>query len=248
MALLQRRYGEQALRRGSDLVRPSRPPSIPTGFAGLDTLTGCGGVPLGALTLLDGRTTSGKLTLAYKVLANLHRSPSPNTAALLDLVHTGDPDYLARCDVDLARLLIVRPQSQRPAVDLLLELVQNRQIRAVVVNSLSHLVRTRPDARYFHNHLAQLNLLLRASSCALICLDEPQPPWLQWLGWQRRPQAGSWAALHIQLQREAWLREEGRVTGYQATARLLKSRWARGGGDTAIAICFNGTVRAGRTW
>lgn len=74
VAALRTRYGDGVLRRASELSSVRSVPHIPTGFGELDALTGCGGVPQGALTLLRGRTTSGKLTLAYKTLASLHRA------------------------------------------------------------------------------------------------------------------------------------------------------------------------------
>jgi RecA/RadA recombinase len=69
------------------------------------------------MTLLSGRTTSGKLTVAYKVLASAQRSPHgavAYTVALFDLTRTADPDYLARCGVDLDALLVARPVASSP--------------------------------------------------------------------------------------------------------------------------------------
>ncbi len=95
-------------------------PHVATGFATLDQMTGCQGIPLGAITLLSGRTTSGKLTLAYKLLANAQRASHGGvayTVGLVDLNRTADPDYLARCGVDLEHLLVARPQTSQQAVD-----------------------------------------------------------------------------------------------------------------------------------
>jgi hypothetical protein len=158
---LHSRYGEEVLRRASDLDQLRSVSHIPTGFGRLDALTGCSvNAPWGT-PLLRGRTTSGELTLAYKTLASLHSTDSTAIAAVLDLAHSADPDYLSRCGVDLARLLLLRPESSQQAVDSLLDLVQEKAMGAVVVNSLPH---------------------LQTSRCALLCLDEPQPPWLAWLG------------------------------------------------------------------
>jgi RecA/RadA recombinase len=60
VAALRTRYGDGVLRRASELDQARSVSHIPTGFKDLDALTGCGGVPQGALTLLRGRTTSGK--------------------------------------------------------------------------------------------------------------------------------------------------------------------------------------------
>src|SRR4029079_1462957 len=70
ISMLQSRYGPRAVQPARDLPAPALHPHVPTGFARLDDITGCEGVPIGAITLFTGPTTSGKLTLAYKVLAN----------------------------------------------------------------------------------------------------------------------------------------------------------------------------------
>jgi hypothetical protein len=41
------------------------PPHFSTGFAQVDRLTGCDGIPCGAITLLSDYTTPGNLTVAY---------------------------------------------------------------------------------------------------------------------------------------------------------------------------------------
>ena len=77
--------------------------------------------------MLSGRTTSGKLTVAYKLLANAQRDfygHTAHTVALLDLSRTADPDYMARCGIDLDALLVGRPQAGPEAVYLLGDLLQ----------------------------------------------------------------------------------------------------------------------------
>lgn len=74
VALLQHRYGAQAIQRAADVAQPKKPESVATGFAALDAITGCQGIPLGALTLLSGAATSGIVTLAYKVLLHAQQN------------------------------------------------------------------------------------------------------------------------------------------------------------------------------
>jgi recombination protein RecA len=248
VALLRSQYGDEIMRRASELTRRTAPPHISTGFPALDALTGCQGIPLGRLTLLAGHTTSGKLTIAYKTLASLLQGAPSVTAALLDLTRTTDPDYLERCGVSPERLVLARPDSPRQAVDLLASLVHQQQIGAILVDSLPHLMLSRQDARYLNGSLASLHRLVLASHCAVIFLDEPQPPWLNWLGWSRSHALQQWTALHIELRREEWLYQEEKLIGYQATARIVKSRWASSGGAASVAIRFNGTVKTSRTW
>lgn len=243
IAILRQRYGESILRRVGEMERVTAPAHISTGFVPLDSLTGCNGIPLDGVTVLSGPATSGKLTIGYKVLAM-----SRSTTALLDLGQSSDPDYLTRCGVDLQQLVFVRPQSQEQAVDLLLELVQSRQVQVVLVDSLPDLVSERKALRHLNKSLAHLRQLLHGSGCAVLVMDEAHPPWLRWLGLQRSFAVEQWTDLHIELGRERWLYKHNRLHGYQATARLVKSRWARRGGVAALDIVFNGTVQARKTW
>jgi hypothetical protein len=248
VALLRQQYGEGILRRASELGRVAVPPHIRTGFAELDALTGCAGIPLDGLTILSGRTTSGKLTVAYKVLANAQAS-RPLPVALLDLTQSSDPDYLTRCGVGLPSLLLLRPRSGVEAVNLLLELVQSRQVQVVLMDGLPDLGTDRSALGHLNRSLPALQRLLHGSGCGVLLLDEPHPPWLRWLGWQPSAGVEQWAALHLGLERERWLlRDDDQLHGYQARVRLHKSRWARRGATASLGIHFNGTVHAARTW
>lgn len=275
IALLQGRYGAHIVQPASRLSA-GPPPHIATGFTRLDALTGCGGIPLGAITLLTGRTTSGKLTLAYKALAYaqqreggpgarpIHRTPHPlrdplrdprrdplrdplRDVAILDLTLTANPDYLARCGIDLAHILFVRVPAGQCAVDVVFELARDRSLRAVVVDGIADLLHDRRAAGYFDAALPQLSTMLKALPCAVIFLDEPQPPWLRWL----RLGSGAiahYAALHIDLKRERWLERNGVLVGYESQAQVVRSRWARGGQTAPVAVEFNGTIKARETW
>jgi RecA/RadA recombinase len=161
VAAIQLQHGPRALRPAGEL-RTTVPPHIATGFPALDAATGCGGLPMGALTLFSGHSTSGKFTVACKALANaqlsLHTgaqgsassySPfSPTrtplaTVALLDLTQTADPDYLRRCGVHLSHLLIVRPEQEADGLPLLLDIVQSGQVRLLVVDGTAELAAAR---------------------------------------------------------------------------------------------------------
>ena len=254
---LQARYGPRAVQPAAAL--PSTPPRhVSTGFSQLDAITGCGGVPLGAISLFTGPTTSGKLTLAYKVLANaqqssLRQSHLTATAlqrkqgvAILDLTYSADPDYLVRCGADLAHLLFARAPAPAQAVDAIFDLARSR-LRLLLVDGLPELLRDRTAARYFDAALPQLKLALTPLPCAVIFLDEVRPPWLRWLKLNSSAIAHC-AALHVDLKREQWVKYDERLAGYRAQAQVVKSRWARAGQIAPVEILFNGTVKARETW
>ncbi len=251
IAGLQRRWGSHVIVPARQVQPEQR--VISTGFPELDRVLG-GGIPLSAITLISGQTTSGKLTLTYKILrraqqsATTSRSPRVNSVAILDLSASGDPDYVARCGIDLDHLLLVRPRAGKQAIDILGDLVRSRQLGAILLDGLPDLRTDPAAARYFDHLLPQLCLFLKATGCALIILDELQPPWLQWLTGIRSNAIQHCAALQIELRREHWIESKGELRGYQAEAHILKSQRTRPGQVARIAIEFNATVRARDTW
>jgi recombination protein RecA len=250
IASVQRQHGPQALRRGNEFAYEPAIPHVSTSFAALDAITGCGGVPLGAITLFSGRTTSGKLTIAYKALANAQRDPYGRVAyavGLIDLSRTADPDYVARCGIDLDALLVARPQPGK-AMAMLGDMLQTHRLRAVVVDGVAELAADPGLMRQVNGTLGKLQQLVRASGAALIFLDDPHPPWMRWFNLDSSNLIRWCATIHVEMQRERWLREGAQMVGYQAQARLLKSRWVYGIRSAKIKIEFNGTVHAQETW
>ena len=143
VAAIQQRYGAQALQRGDRALRTARGPHISTGFPTLDAVTGCDGVPGNAMTLLCGQSTSGKLTVAYKTLAAAQQHGRGGQVAIVDLAHHSDPDYLARCGIDLERLLLVRHHAGLDVPALLVDLVRTREVRLILLDNVSDLLAER---------------------------------------------------------------------------------------------------------
>jgi recombination protein RecA len=161
IATLQTRYGPQVVRKAGEL-KATKPPALSSGFAALDACTGCQGIPLGHITLLSGRITSGKLTLAHA-----------KTAAILDFNQHSDPDYLARCGVDLSKLVVVRPAADQAAVNLLVDIVRSRQAQLILVDSITNLLAAeRAVAGHLYRALDVLPQALRQAKCALLLIDE----------------------------------------------------------------------------
>ena len=252
VAAIQQRYGAQALQRGARTLRPARGPHISTGFPTLDAVTGCDGVPGNAMTLLCGQSTSGKLTVAYKTLAAAQQHGRGGQVAIVDLAHHSDPDYLARCGIDLARLLLVRHHAGLDVPALLVDLVRTREVRLILLDNVSDLLAERGMAGRFNATLGPLTQALRTTACGLLLVDELQPPWQRWLTGgallNRRRSLQQSVALHIVIRRERWLREAGVLVGYRAQARVERSRWRHDQPDASVEIRFNGAVRAQGTW
>ncbi len=102
------------IRRGSELPRRRAGASLlATGLEPFDELLG-GGLPRGALTELVGRGSCGRLALLYAALHAV--TDAGETAALVDLGDSLDPQAAAEHGVRLERLLWLRPRRLGDAV------------------------------------------------------------------------------------------------------------------------------------
>ena len=251
VAGLQRRHGAQVLVPARAVN--SRPDAIATGFSRLDALLEIGGVPLNALSVLSGPCTSGKLTLAYKILSHAQQPLSrrqaasshqtPKTVVIVDMHNNTDPDYLARCGIHLDYLLLARPQSVQQAFELLLDIVRSGQAHAVLLDSLAGEKNHASAARSAYSLQPQLRQTLSQSGCAVILLDQPYPFWQRWVHRLTGTSLAAHADLHLAVQPEHWLERALQIYGYQAQVQVLRNRWGRTCA-ASIAIEFNGTVKA----
>lgn len=248
VAALESRHGAGVVRRAKEIVYSV--PHLSTGFAQLDALTGCGGVPLGAMTMFTGVYSSGKLTIAYKTIAAAQAAYPKQIAAIVDLHGSGtDADYLTRAGVDVERILFIEPGMTTKAVDVLVDLAQTRKVRLIVVNGLVDLQQERTVYRHLLANLGRLQVAMQNTRGALIWIDDPAAAWVRWLNLDYSKRVRQVAALHIEVQFEQLLLSKaGQMRGYTSVAKVHKSRWARSGRSAPIHIEFNGTIKARETW
>jgi recombination protein RecA len=248
VAGLQLQYGPQAVRRFAG--RHAGPtPYIATSFLELDAALGIGGLPCGRISEIIGPATSGKVTLAAKVLAAAQRNRDA-LVAWLDLSRTCDPDYLHRCGLDLDRLLIVHPAEGADALAITLHLVESNTLAALVFDGLADLLaeaplgsaRTGPaqnkqsPVEQATGLLERLATVVAGTQTAVLFLTEPHA--------QLRTLAHV-AAVRLAIRRERWITRgsHGDVRGYEGTVEILKHKLGRAGAIVPIRITFNGTVR-----
>ncbi len=131
---------------------------------------------------------------------------------------------------------------------LLLDLVQSRQTRLVLVDGLAEILAQRTLARTFNGAIGRLRTLARTTGCAVLFVDEAGSAWQRWLQVDGAATLRQNVALHVLLQREQWLKTAGTLVGYQARAQVLRSRWRSDAPSAALDIVFNGTVHARPTW
>ena len=234
VASLQVQYGPRAIRRAAAPEMQAPVPRLSTTFPALDAAlsdspanTSRGGLPLGRISEITGPATSGKVTLAAKVVAAALRENGA-IAAWLDLSRTCDPDYFHRCDVDLERLLVVRPADAGDALAITLYLIESSALAVLVFDGAAG-----DDARAT-GLMERLASVVTRTSTAVLFLTEPRA--------SCRALAHI-ATIRLGLTRERWLVQHGDVRGYEGRVTVLKNRLGKEGTAVPIRIIFNGTVR-----
>ncbi len=236
VARLQLQYGPRAIRKAAAPVHVSH---LSTTFPELDAALGIGGLPRGRITEIVGPATSGKVTLAAKALSAAHGERDA-IAAWLDLSRTCDPDYLHRCGLDLARLLVVRPRDGDDALAITLHLVESNTLAAIVFDDTAVLATgsghglIHADQAAVAGALERLATAVTQTQTAVIFLTEPHA--------QSRTLAHV-ATVRLAIRREQWITRGKDVRGYEGQVEVLKHKLGRAGAVVPIRISFNGTVR-----
>lgn len=194
-ALLERFGG--VVRRLSEVETPGRtlqeaqaaPRGLATGLEPLDRALSEGGLPLGVSVIASPKAVGGAGEIAVRTLVRLQRE-RPCLVAWVDPSRSLFAPGLELRGIDLARLLVLRPQGENRAMGAL-ELVGSGAFAAVVVDledpwgselaaELSEPVVEEPEARTaLRRALAQEERLLRRlgeaskkSGCAVIVLTD----------------------------------------------------------------------------
>lgn len=220
VAELQQRYGSRAARPGDALPAKEAPALLPTGSPLLDAALG-GGLPRGRLTELVGPRSAGATTLALSAVAQAQRT-SGDLACLLDLQGSFDPVSAQALGVDLAGLVVVRPDDGAVAGLTVHTLLARRVVGALVVDSLPSWLTLPRGPAGLAALLRVLPRLLPATDCALLVLN-PLPT-----GLLPDPAAAPSttlapvAALRLRLAPTGWLRRGPDIVGVRSRVAVLR--------------------------
>lgn len=112
--------------------------SIPTGALSLDIALGVGGVPRGRVVEIYGPESSGKTTLCQHIIAESQKRGG--LCAFIDMEHALDPQYAARCGVDVNNLYVSQPDTGEQALEIADALIRSGTMDVVVIDSVAALV------------------------------------------------------------------------------------------------------------
>ncbi len=134
---MQKRYGPAVITRASEQHQPWR---ISTGVFSFDLAT-IGGIPHNRMTMFHGPRSSGKSTMAEKVISGAQRS-MPGQVCFIDVEGTRDTVWGGKLGTNNEDLVYVKPEAGEHAVDIADAMVRTREISLVVVDSIAAMTPT----------------------------------------------------------------------------------------------------------
>lgn len=225
ISIIEQRWGPSAIGK----IESSSPrPILPTSFPCVDRMTG--GIPRGRITELIGSGTSGQTTLAAHVLSQAQKLGHP--VVYVDVEHTVDLDFLARCGIEFGSLTILRPWSFQHGIQMAGDLIRNDGLGVLVFDRVPALPSGPDDFHILDVALREWLPFLNRSLCAVIFLTEVDsvqayPPDLT---------LPYFSSLRLSFQREEWLYRKGQVKGYVSTVAVLKNKFGPSGQSTTIQV------------
>lgn len=217
LAAIQQRWGVHALRRLEQAASADK--GISTGYSVLDALLGHGGVPRGMFTCLSGHPTSGVTTVALDIIAQAQASGE--VTIYIDANRMLDPEYAVRRGIDPARLLIVWPQPSEVGFEMARDIILSGGA-GVVVFALNS------ETSVSGQSLRRLKAALSRTLYAFICLSPTSDSLI-----------GAQSDVHLCVERLHWLRDTGRVTGYEVRATALKNKAAVSGRTATFTVVLD---------
>ena len=205
---IERRWGLHAAGRLFG-VSP-REAGFSTGIEALDRATGFDGIPRGRLSELTGPPGGGALTLGWRVLGAALEGGG--LAAYVDLPGTFAPTAGVAMDLDLSRLVVVRPPDADAAVQATATLLRSDAFEAVLLD----LERARPRGNRW-SQLADLAGRGSAGPVVVTAAGSSRVAGLPYL-----------ASLRLGVTCREWHWQRSRLTqvpmGLTLEVRVLKSR------------------------
>lgn len=205
---------------------PGPAPAIPivsTGFPGLDAVLGPGGIPRTASVTLRGDATSGRTTLALRLVAEAQAAGS--IAAWLDLTRSLDPVEAMARGIRLEWLAVLAPIDLDEGLVMAGTLLQARAVDLLVVD----LPRRAAGGRVAER-LARLGVLARRAGILLVVLEPP--------GIASSTTDPIGAGLRLELARQGWVRLGREIVGQLTRVVVARNRHGPPGGRAVLRILY----------
>jgi RecA/RadA recombinase len=199
-----------------------------TGFAELDAILGPGGVPRGMGVALRGDLSSGRTTLALRLVAEAQAAGS--IVAWLDLAAALDPVEAVARGVRPEWLVVLTPADPEEGLAIAGALLSGRAVDVLVIDLPAKLGRS--GAR-FGDRLGRLAALARRAGITLVVLEAP--------GSSSRgveSAVGEATGIRLELVRSSWVRLGRDVVGQRTEVLVTRNRAGPPGRRATLQILY----------
>ena len=202
---------------------------VPTGFAALDAILGPGGVPRQASLAVRGDHSSGKTTLALRLVAEAQATGS--IVAWLDLARSLDPVEAVARGVRLEWLVVLAPETLDEGLAMAGALLQGRAVDLLVADLPAG--RTAgPRAPGVADRLHRLVALARRAGALLVLLEPPG------LSGPMNGAVTEAAGLRLELARRSWIRLGRDIVGQRTEVVVARNRFGPPGRRAELRILY----------
>lgn len=209
---------------------------LSSGFPQLDQALGRG-IPRGRIVELFGPPSSGKLSLALKILASSQASGAQT--AFVDPQGTLDPAHASRLGVDLQKLVLLHPRSPHEAFGMASTLVASDSLGVVVFDLAAPLKGQRWDPDVVGDGLRRLVASLDSSKTALLIVNRISEGARHDPGGSDASQAlKHFASIRMHILPISWIRRGADIVGCRAWVRVVKNKVASPFGEAEVEILY----------
>ena len=216
------------------LPQPDSDRVLSTGFAELDAILGPGGVPRGMGVALRGDLSSGRTTLALRLVAAAQAAGS--IVAWLDLAAALDPVEVVARGIKPEWLVVLTPADPDEGLSIAGSLLAGRAVDLLVIDLPG---RDRKGSnpilgRAFADRLGRLAALARRAGISLVVLEPPDAAGTGGLAGA----VGEATGIRLELTRRSWIRLGRDVVGQRTEVMVARSRAGPPGRRATLRILY----------